>query len=75
MKKVLGDVRMWQQGRKEQDWELKSQGGRRREPLLQVSIAIQPRKPQEASELEDNTGGTNLPFKDQIKRGVFFKTF
>lgn len=62
-------------GRKEQDREPECQGGRRREPLLRVSIAMQPRKPQETAELENNTGGTNSPFKDEIKRGVFFKPF
>lgn len=55
--------------------EPESQGGRRRESLLRVSITMQPRKPQETAKLENNTGGTNSPFKDKIKRGVFFKPF
>lgn len=49
----------------------KSQGGRRRELLLWVSMAIKPRKLQGAAELENNTGGINLPFKDRSKRSAF----
>lgn len=54
-----------------EDQEQKSQGGRRREPLLWVSVAIKPRKLQGAAELENNTGGIKLPFKDRSKRSVF----
>lgn len=66
--KVVEHVRIGEQQRKE---EPKSQGGRRREPLLWVSVAVQPRKLQGAAELENNTGGINLPFKDRSKRSVF----
>lgn len=75
MKKVLGDASMQQHERKGQAQELKPQGGRRREPSLWVSITIQPRKPQEAAELENNTGWTNLPFKNKTRRGVFSNLF